>query len=230
MESHVTIDTLTLLKKDISSLINVYDHGIKQQLDEFMQKLQSSENELEKLKKLYSDTCIKAEENDKLILQKNYQIASLELKITELEKMVVHLEEENKTFQKVSSIIQYDKENAKLRTQVAQLEKRIETLLSKEQEPSKITTVPTEKLSTNQIQTDDHLVKDDEHQDESTCGSDDNEDDNDIEVYEQKINKIIYYVTDDDQKKIFEKKENGDIGEELGRLELVNGKLKPKWN
>ena len=51
-----------------------------------------------------------------------------------------------------------------------------------------------------------------------------------LNVYEKKIGSTVYYISDDAEHKIFEKIGDGEIGEELGKLVSVNGRLKPKWN
>lgn len=175
-----------------------------------------------------------------VMLEKDATIKGLEGKLQSLEDQVKSLQEENMTFQKVSSIIQYDKENKRLRQEIATLEKK---LLSGAVPPKagdlrnmdapklgapKLVDVPIQMVQ----QTEDIIAKDKEESNviKTEPMLEESEDSEGIQVYEQKINKVVYYVSDDNDKRIFQKNKDGEIGDELGFLEMANGKLKPKWN
>ena len=49
-------------------------------------------------------------------------------------------------------------------------------------------------------------------------------------MYVKKINKKLYFVTDDDQHLIYEYISEDECGKELGYMQTVNGKLKPVFN
>lgn len=115
-------------------------------------------------------------------------IENLNKKITSLESNLVRYEEEISSMRRVSQIILYEKENARLQTQVKALEDKIKKL---------------------QVQPEPQAE--------------------DLEVYEKTINKIVYYISNDEAKRIFVKNSDGEIGEEVGKLVPRAGKLKPEW-
>lgn len=55
------------------------------------------------------------------------------------------------------------------------------------------------------------------------------EEEEDIDVYEKKIKGIIYYISSNDDMKIYQKNSNGTIGIQLGFLEKIGEKRKIKW-
>lgn len=174
---------------------------------------------LEKLVQSYQETCnklleevkaltVKQKDNEDTISKlssENARIVELasgqEKEVKALKQTIAVLEEENHGFKKVSQIIHYEKENNKLRQQVTKLEERL-----KKQDVAPIATVVT--------------IENVVEEPVADAG---------VEVYEKKINKIVYFVSNDESMRIFEKTEDGDIGEEVGHLETVNGKLKPIW-
>ena len=78
------------------------------------------------------------------------------------------------------------------------------------------------------IKVNDNIVEDDikdiEHVDDIV-------DDDEIELIEKKVGKIIYYITTDNKQEVYEKLENGDVGNLIGNLITShdkNGKKKDK--
>ncbi len=172
-------------------------------------------------------------------------IADLHTRNAKLIQELETLTEDNKTFKKVSSIIQYDKENARLRSELIILEKRLAATKASASIKQHKSIQPTlEQLPKDEavvyIEIDKTCVHVDDPieiaAEKAAIDSlpdqpipDDHDDDN-IQVYERKINKVIFYISDDSIQRIFEKKDDGEVGEELGRLEVVNGKRRPMWN
>ena len=95
--------------------------------------------------------------------------------------------------------------------------KKVSQIIAYEKENSK--------LKTYIKQLEDKITK----QQPNTSNNTDQDQDQDVSVYEKKINKIVYYVADDDTRRIFQKLPDGEVGEELGYLALTDGKLKPVW-
>jgi hypothetical protein len=56
------------------------------------------------------------------------------------------------------------------------------------------------------------------------------DDNNNIDVYEKKIKGIVYYISSDDTMKIYKKNVDGTIGIPLGFLEKYGEKRKVKWD
>ena len=78
------------------------------------------------------------------------------------------------------------------------------------------------------IKVNDNIVEDDikdiEHVDDIV-------EDDEIELIEKKVGKIIYYITTDNKQEVYEKLENGDVGNLIGNLITShdkNGKKKDK--
>lgn len=157
-----------------------------------LEKVQEQRYKLQESISSYLSACeakvLKFEKECKL---KDEEISTLKSRVCSLEKEIEHHKEEILSFRRVSQIIHYEKENAKLHQMVKTLERKLVELKEKEVEKS-------DELS--------------------------------FEVFEKKIDKIVYYISSDSQKRIFEKLGDGEIGDELGYLVLVDGKLKPKWN
>jgi hypothetical protein len=191
-----------------------------------------------------------------IIFDQDIKIAAQDMEIVHLKTTIASLNEENSTFKRVSSIIQYDKENARLRNEISILEKKLDkfgkhinaasTYSSdvNKQVTSTTTTIYCDahksvdvacKVTKEVSQT---APKSLEIQDKTVDDRllplknslDPDPDGENVDMYEQKISKIVYYVTCDDSKRIFEKNEDGNVGDELGYLYMVNGKLRPNWN
>jgi len=128
--------------------------------------------------------------------------------VRDLKQAIAALEEENIGFKRVSQIIHYEKENAKLRVLITQLEDRLKKPMPLPTQDSKLTEQP--------------------HQEPEQEPSEPLEPE--VEVYEKKIGKTIYFVSNDESMRIFEKTPEGEVGEELGCLQKINGKLKAVWN
>ncbi len=103
-----------------------------------------------------------------------------------------YIEEENANLVKVSQIIAYEKENAKLKLQLLQLQNMITSAVPKEIEQT--------------------------------------EEDQDITLYEKRIDKIMYFISDDEDKRVFIRTSQGDVGDEIGRLVILNGKQSVQLN
>lgn len=180
----------------------------------------------------------------------------LETQVKELETKIKSLEEENANFKKVSQIIAYEKENRKLKDEIRSLTNRLVKLESAAKQanvcPSLSTTDHFEQQSDKQSeqkqivadviasessstevgeldcesnkQCQEKIADNDEEENQ------DEEDDNGLALYEKKINKTTYFVSDDDDMRIFIKTETGEVGDEVGHLVKVDGKLKPVWD
>lgn len=131
-------------------------------------------------------------------------------RITELEAENHRMIEENKAFLKVSQIVAYEKENAKLRKEIEHLKRQ-----------GKSETVPYEEIKTVDQGQETHEEHEEDEEQEPEL--------NVFSVYEKKIKGIVYYVSDDADMRIFAQTLDGEIGEEVGRYQLdqSSGKNKP---
>ena len=141
-------------------------------------------------------------------------IEILRTNVKDLQNSIKRIEEENTNFKKVSQIIAYEKENSKLKEEIKSLNNKLAKVESGTKSVQCV--IPTQQEPIVLQQTREPV-------------QDDIEDDVDLAVFEKKINKMVYYVSDDDAMRIFTKTPEGDIGDELGRLVNVDGKLKPLW-
>ena len=141
-----------------------------------------------------------------------------------LETKISHLEEEHRSFTKVSNMIMIQNENTRLKKQVADL--------TAEMQKSK-TKVVCER-STMETQTILAIKKDDRSTqttpiEEPIQPEQEREEQNDLQVKEKKIGKTIFYIDQDNN--VYTKQEDGAVGEKVGELKKelqVDGKTKTR--
>ena len=125
----------------------------------------------------------------------------------QLKQKIELLEQNYKEFSRVSHVVALEKENAKLRNEVAKLkapsQKPIEHAQTPQPEPE--LPAPIENTQTTQNQPEPELAPQHESEPEE-------------EFYEKKIKGVVYYVSNLTNK-IFQKTEDDEIGQELGFLQ-----------
>lgn len=125
--------------------------------------------------------------------------------IAELESKVKYLEDENCNFRKVSRIIAFENENARLKVEMESLKKR---LIQKD-----------EKSIEDQIQELNSDIVEKIMSSDSEDGGGEDDEDEALDLYEKKIKGTVYYITNDDARRLFEKMSDGSVGKEIGKLE-----------
>ena len=156
--------------------------------------------------------------------------------ISDLERDNHRMVEENKQFLKVSQIIMYEKENTKLKREVEQLSQMIQKIKKEVvQKPLDDTTdgdqlsQVTEQPASQSVETSVEQIAIVAEEPSAIIPTQEDETP-EVSVYEKKIKGIVYYVSDDEHMRIFEKQDTGEIGDELGYLELTaGGKYKAVW-
>lgn len=147
--------------------------------------------------------------------------------ISRLQKQIETIEDDKRQLTKVSNIIAIERENSRLKFELEYLKKR----LAKTTEKVPVGTVAAETCAPTIVETDidnvktgveETVVESKEHAVEETVV----EAEDDIEVYEKKIKNIVYYVSTKDDMSVYEKDSDGSIGNKIGYLQKVNGKLK----
>lgn len=138
--------------------------------------------------------------------------------INELNEKSKHLKEENESFRKVSQIIAFENENARLKKELEVLKKRNENMSlvgGRVSQPA----ISLEHLDLDILHNnlDKHNSKEPEPASEETA---------DLDVFEKKIKGVTYYVSNDDEKRVFEKLDDGSIGNEIGKLQMAGSKYK----
>lgn len=188
---HATVHTLADLYKDVVQRLSQTDKDISAYHATFLELKESAalmEHELESRKSIINNL-------EKCLTNINGVIDGLKSKI-------VQLEEENKSFTKVSQIIAYEKENARLKSEVSRLSELVE---------SKNAPKPT--IDEQHDSSTSHLVEPE-----------------DCKVIEKKINGKKYYVAvGTDEETVFGILENGKIGQKLGVIRRFDGKAKVVW-
>lgn len=162
--------------------------------------------------------------------------------IAELQMRQKTVEDENESFRKVSRIIAYANENARLNRELDAMKRKLDSII-----------VKPDTMIVEHHQCDDSIenhVKSLEMLDtlhanmevtkcatpaidnvcqkttDCTVQVDDEVDEADIDVFEKTIKGVVYYVSNDDNKRVFERLDDGSIGKEIGKLQLVNKRTK----
>ena len=151
-----------------------------------------------------------AAENSKLAQENNnftYTMKSLEQEIGQLKRNIEMLEDERRQFTKVSHIIALEKENTKLRIE-------IEKLKTKPAETKQIVQHEVVDSVPSPISEEQNAVVEEEES---------------IDVYEKVIKGNTYYVSNKEDKTIYEKLEDGSIGNKVGTIVKSNGRSKVEW-
>lgn len=145
----------------------------------------------------------------------------LRQQLEECNSKISQLEEDNRSFTKVSRIIAFENENTKLKLELERCQAVIQKL-STSKNPECLNTLESQtnyegERVVSETVTEVAVTKDDERETEA------------VEVSTKKINGQYFYITTDDDKLIYEKKDDGSLGECLGHCEKVNGKTKVIW-
>ena len=144
---------------------------------------------------------------DKLtILQYVKEIAKLQQTIDsvksreeELLAKITNLEDENNNFRKVSRIIAFENENAALKREMESLKKRLL--------PAPAAVSIDEQIAEISSETIEQMMSESSAEEEDEIG-----------VYEKTIKGEVFYISNDDNRRVYRKNEDGSIGEEIGRL------------
>lgn len=182
--------------KHISKLESTI-RDLKQQLEQQQNEYRQLTHDCDTLKLQVGSL----KEKEELITNKDHEIGLQTIRISSLENQVQCLEEDNKNLTKVSQIVLFEKENARLKAEVAQLTNRlkstkISTLQNVKLEPQECIQPPTSVLPKFKIKT---------------------------------IKNVKYFVSDDENMYIYEMINDQEWGEKVGYLERNNDKLKAKW-
>lgn len=132
------------------------------------------------------------------------KVISLEARLQDITKELENSLEEQRQLLKVSRVVAIEKDNARLRNELQQLETKFQTF--KEQHTS-INTTSVQIINSEQITT----IEQEHEQEEA------------LNVREKKIKGNIYYVSDDNN--VYTKNDDDSIGNMIGKIE---GK-KVKW-
>ena len=162
-------------------------------------------------------------------------IKNMELQICDLSQTNERLKEENVSFMKVSQIVAYEKENARLKRIVEDLDKKLKKVhvvkneLVKNEIVKEATTVPQNKKE-EMVVTKDETIKDEkeaekeEEKEEEKEKEEEEEEEEGEDFYEKTIKGKKYYLTDEKKPKVFEIDKDGNVGSFLGIYE--SGKIK----
>lgn len=183
-------------------------HSLRQRIEEAFAEVGPLESQFNNLLQLKNEMAQKIQSLESRL--QSLQQGNVELieKIKELEMHNKILKDEQESFMKVSQLIAYEKENNRLKLELAKAKELVETQIHKNKD-KKSDTVQEQNI---QIQEKQEQIQDDNDT---------------LEVYSKKINKKNYFISDDDKHIIFEDND-GEIGKEVGILQKgKDGKLKP---
>jgi uncharacterized protein (DUF3084 family) len=130
------------------------------------------------------------------------------VRLKNLSRELENSQEEQRQLLKVSRVVAIEKDNARLRSELQQLEAKLQSLKDSKKEAT-----PT--ITHSRTQTENIIGKDTETE---LCHEEDA-----LNVREKTIKGIVYYLSDDNN--VYQKNEDESIGELLGR---IDGK-KVKW-
>lgn len=189
-------------------------------LDEVTRVLQSQQDEQER----YAASMANLE---KELLQLQECNAALTKELTQMQSRLNLTQTDLDDLRKVSQIIAFEKENARLKTYVSILEKRLSSASATATAPQGFPALDLDSepvLPTVQSSDDTGADADDDASPEEDVAS---EDEDAFEVYETIIQKKAYYVSTDDDARVYEKHEDGTVGDCVGYLKtLPSGKLR----
>ena len=154
----------------------------------------------------------------------------LETDIRSLRKVIVEYDEERKEFRKVSNIVKIDRENSLLKNELKILRGQIAKNKENKEQISDINQqlkIKKEELSqiTEELKKRNNSIIAEEATKEQV--HDEYEESHD--VYEKTIKGITYYVSIGDDRTIYERNLDETIGNAIGKLEIVNGRLKASF-
>lgn len=184
-----------------------------------LQSIEGNHEQISDLKRKLDD--IMCDKNDLV-----RQLAGAHAKIADLERETLRVAEENKSFLKVSQIVAYEKENAQLKRELDTLQKqlaKVKERVCKEDDNNEGEIQKTKSQSPEQT-----CQKQQEEQ--TTTLEEVDEIEPELSVYEKKIKGKLYYVSDDNNMRIFTIADEGEIGEEVGYFKVdEKGKKTPVW-
>jgi chromosome segregation ATPase len=176
------------------------------------------------------------------------QKGALEVQVEKLRHNITMMEEDQRQFTKVSHIIALEKENNKLR---GEMEKMQHSLQQKIIEPKSTIAIEVAAVAADEVvavdvpsaitevnQEEKAVLTGDEVVDvpsEVTVAvaevekSSDQDEEEDYDVYEKDIKGKTYYVSNKEDKIIYDIEGDGSVGKAVGRIEKVNGRSKVVW-
>lgn len=189
--------------------LNVQINDLDSEVKEYRQQLEHASTNM---KKFETDNAELTVSNDHL----REVVQSQQQDIERLQAAIKQLEQEKIDFAKVSHVVAIEKENAKLRQELEFSRKKLQEYEAKkgddENEQPKSVIVPEKQVV-----------------DEVPPLEDEN-DEEEIEVQEKKIKGVVYFVNTKDGKTVYQKNEDGTIGDVVGMLEKHGTKTKIIWN
>ena len=198
------------ISKEMSS---VFDKVFKY----FEQFLGDLNNKIEKLEK-------EVQQNNKQLEtienQHKLELENLNSKYSELENKHEELQQDYDNYKKVSLVKSLHEELDKARHEIELLKKKLDrdqiTLTIEDTSSEK--EVKEDKTLEEHSEKEKGLVEEEEVEEEVEEEEEElDEDEEEVEFIEKKIRNKIYYVTDDDDKEIYEKLKNGEIGDLVGK-------------
>lgn len=141
--------------------------------------------------------------------------------ISRLQKQIEAVEDDKRQLTKVSNIIAIERENSRLKFEMESLKKKLATKLAA---PVLTKDTVIEVTEAKEVV----MINDDKVAVEKCEEEADTDHEEDLEVYEKKIKNNVYYVSTRDDASVYEKDDDGAIGQKIGYLQKVNGKLKLK--
>lgn len=130
------------------------------------------------------------------------KLACANTRILELERENGRIIEENKSFMKVSQIVAYEKENAKLRKEIEALNEKLNNVYV----DKPVIEPKVEAPSVDETEVEKKKVEEAEEEPE-------------LSLYEKKIKGVVYYVSDDVHMRIYTRLPDGEVGDEVGKYE-----------
>ena len=183
---------------------------------------------IQECKQQYADAL---DEQHKQIRELDLQLAEATLKIQqmsvverdlvesraheqELVAKIMQLEEENKSFRKVSRIIAFENENAALKGEIESLKRRLS--------PTPVTTID-KQIADIDIDTLSQIMTNSEVGDGEgevdNDGDEQGDDELELDLYEKKIKGTVYYISNDSLHRVYLKNKDGSVGNDIGRLD-----------
>lgn len=218
------INDITAIQSRYDSSISLMNAQLKKaradnqrfvnQIEMLQEQLQTISIDMEKTKKERDDVVMKYHDieyaNQNLSKQLMEQLDLVRKYINTINE----LEEDKKAFTKVSHVVAIEKENARLRQEIILLKNK--KTYGETHQSVKVMDEPVETITTFAENETVASVK--EHQSNNT-----------IDVYEKKIKGKIYFVSKGEDMTVFNKRDDGSIGDPVGVLEKHGEKFKITW-
>lgn len=215
---------------------------IYQDISVFLTKIQNQCKTIDESYKTTLTKCKDLQHSLDILTNENQYLkrenTDLNTTISKLEKQIEIVEEDKRQLTRVSHVIALERENNKLKQEISQLNEKLTKQHQQQQakfdelcnEINKISILSDNKeIIEKDTEIDDKPTMIEKDHKEENLIVEEQEQEQELEVYEKVIKGVTYYVSCNEDMTIYKIDDEGVIGDKLGKLEKINGKTKVVW-